>query len=148
MKPLSLLAFGAALCAASSALSAPVREGDQIPPTPETIAISDEGDAGYAVRHFPTRLRLYTFDRDPPGVSVCVDSCASVWPPIRGPVGAKPVGDWTLVPRSDGAPQWAYKGKPVYARYHDQPDAPVGDGSEGQWRLIKNIPKGGTQAAN
>ena len=138
-----LAVLAALLCASTSAFAAavPVEEGADIPASPETIAIVDEGDKGFAIRHFPSRLRLYTFDRDGSGVSTCVEGCASAWPPVRAPSGARPVGDWTLVPRSDGAAQWAYKGKPVYVRFHDLPDAPAGDGVDGAWRLVPPIPK-------
>jgi predicted lipoprotein with Yx(FWY)xxD motif len=75
-----------------------------------------------------------------------VDGCASAWPPLRADKNAEAIGDWTLAPRSDGNPQWAYKGRPVYVRYHDAPDAPEGDGEDGVWHLIPNIPRGGASA--
>ena len=144
MKRIGLVVCAAALCLSTRALAAAAvapEEGAWIPPSPETIAIVDEGDKGYAIRHFPSRLRLYTFDRDSRGVSRCVEGCASAWPPVLAPAGAHPVGDWSLVPRSDSGPQWAYKGQPVYVRYHDLPDAPSGDGVDGLWRLVPPIPK-------
>lgn len=143
MERIGLAAFAATLVLVGRPLAAPAPEDDgaQIPPSPETIAIVDEGDKGFAIRHFPSRLRLYTFDRDGPGQSRCVDGCASAWPPVRAGANAHPVGDWTLVPRSDGPAQWAYRSKPVYVRYHDLPDAPAGDGVDGLWHLVPSIPK-------
>jgi predicted lipoprotein with Yx(FWY)xxD motif len=133
--------LAALLCLSGVANAAASKEAAP-PPSPVTIAIVDEGDKGYAIRHFPTRLRLYTFDRDRRQESVCVDGCASAWPPVRADRDATPIGEWTLAPRTDGAPQWAYKGKPVYVRYHDEPDAPGGDGEDGAWHLVPNIPRG------
>lgn len=81
-------------------------------------------------------LTLYVFDRDTePNVSVCVDACAKAWPPVRARADAAPFGDWTLVPRTDGAKQWAYKGKPLY-RYalEQKPGWALGDGG-GAWNL-------------
>ena len=141
MKPICYLPLAAWLCLSGAANAAPSKEGAAPPPSPVTVAIVDEGDKGFAVRHFPTRLRLYTFDRDRPQESMCVDGCASAWPPLRAEVNATPVGEWTLVPRSDGNAQWAYKGKPVYLRYHDNPDTPGGDGEGGVWHLVPHIPR-------
>lgn len=44
----------------------------------------------------------------------CVAECAAEFPPLRVSHGAKASGDWTLVRRKDGAPQWAYQGHPLY----------------------------------
>jgi predicted lipoprotein with Yx(FWY)xxD motif len=41
-----------------------------------------------------------------------------------------------IVARSDGRQQWAYRGQPVYMRFHDAPDQPTGDGIDGKWHLI------------
>ena len=130
------LAGAATLCVGAVAFA-------QGPPaSPETVAIVDEGAAGYSVRHFPSRLHLYTYALDTPGRSACINTCISVWPPVRGNATSRPVGDWTLVPRPDGDPQWAYKGAPVYVRYHDDPDSPIGEGRDDRnWRLVPNIPK-------
>ena len=73
---------------------------------------------------------LYVTRRDTdPGVSTCFEACASVWPPVRASVGAEPFGDWSLIQRKDGAPQWAYRGRPLY-RYHweEETDWPIGQG--------------------
>jgi predicted lipoprotein with Yx(FWY)xxD motif len=147
MKPLYLAAIIAMLQLDGSAQAA-AAQAAAVPPSPGTFAVIDEGDLGYAIRHFPSRLRIYTYDLDRPGVSACTLGCASAWPPVRAEPGAQPIGDWTLVPRADGAPQWAYKGAPVYVRYHDEPDAPSGEGEQGVWRLVKHIPKTTTARAN
>ena len=39
---------------------------------------------------------------------------------IKPPAGAT---DWTVVIRPDKAPQWAYKGKPLYARLSNEKTA-------------------------
>jgi predicted lipoprotein with Yx(FWY)xxD motif len=140
MKPVCLLTCLAAVSVGQAARAAPAEPLADLPPTPETIAIVDEGPQGVAIRHFPSRLRLYTFDRDSPGVSRCTEGCATAWPPVRATLVAKPIGDWTLVERDDHTRQWAYKGRPVYVRFHDQPDAPGGDGVDGLWHIIPNIP--------
>jgi predicted lipoprotein with Yx(FWY)xxD motif len=50
---------------------------------------------------------------------------------------AKPVGDWTIVPRGDGTAQWAYKRRPAYIHAGDRPNGGErGHGHEAAWRLI------------
>lgn len=71
---------------------------------------------------------LFTFAQDKPGASVCIDACAKEWLPLRAAAGAKPVGDWTLVKRSDGAAQWAYKSKPVYTWVKEERPGDVATG--------------------
>src|SRR5690606_42026261 len=57
-------------------------------------------------------MTLYTFDKDEPGTSNCYDTCATNWPPLTADENAQPEGDFTLVERTDGTKQWAYKGEP------------------------------------
>jgi predicted lipoprotein with Yx(FWY)xxD motif len=58
---------------------------------------------------------LYVTDRDrEPAKSSCYGPCAEQWPPLRAEADTKPFGEWTLVPRDDGRPQWAYRGRPLY----------------------------------
>jgi len=132
------------VAAAESAAQLPTAA---LPPSPASVAIVDEGVKGFSIRHFPSRLRFYTYDRDTPGVSQCFDGCASAWPPVRNVENSPPVGEWTLVQRKDGPPQWAYRGAPLYFKYHDQPDAPAGDGHDGVWHILKNIPPNPTSKA-
>lgn len=110
------------------------------PSHPREVALVSEGAQGSVYRKFPSGLRLYTSDRDPPGRSVCTEGCAAAWQPVFAPKRAKAVGEWTVVKRPDGRPQWALKGKPVYTRFHDAPDQATGDGLEGVWRLVPYTP--------
>ena len=79
---------------------------------------------------------LYTFDKDEPGKSNCVDRCATAWPPLVAPAGAKPVGNWTAIARADGSSQWAIDGKPVYTFVRDADATPTGDGMGGFWPVL------------
>jgi predicted lipoprotein with Yx(FWY)xxD motif len=76
-------------------------------------------------------------DEDPPGKSTCYLGCAAAWPPVRARPDAQPVGHWTIIVRDDGKRQWAYKGKPVYVRFHDQVANPLGHDEEGKWRVLE-----------
>ena len=92
---------------------------------PGDTALSEDEPGKYVYKSFPTLLRLYVNDKDSAGKSNCNSGCASAWPPLRvSPSEKGPVGDWTIITREDGSRQWAYKGKPVYTRFHDiDPDA-------------------------
>jgi predicted lipoprotein with Yx(FWY)xxD motif len=59
-------------------------------------------------------MTLYTLSSDENGKSTCNGRCAKAWPPYLAPANASPSGKWSLTKRDDGAPQWAYAGKPLY----------------------------------
>ncbi len=70
----------------------------------------------------PEGKPLYTFTNDrTPGKSSCNGACATAWPPLVAAPGASDDGDWTVITRDDGAKQWAYKGKALYAFQGDTP---------------------------
>ena len=140
------------LASAPAATAQPPQRGAVAPQQgrahPEEVALVDEGPRGSVFRHFPTGLRLYTSDLDPPGRSICNSGCATRWPPVRAPDDAQQVGDWTIVIRDTGEKQWAYKGKPLYVRIHDTPETPAGDGDDGgKWHLLPYSPPGAGKVA-
>lgn len=82
-------------------------------------------------------LALYTWDNDTMvGMSHCFADCAKAWPPLLASGKAKAAGDWTLVRREDGAPQWAYQTKPLYTCARDTAGKPA-TCIEGGWRRAK-----------
>jgi predicted lipoprotein with Yx(FWY)xxD motif len=85
-------------------------------------------------------MTLYTYANDnAPGVSACDDRCALNWPPLVALDDALPVGNWTLVQRSDGLKQWAYNGKPLYGWKGDKGQGDtLGDGQgNGAWKAAR-----------
>lgn len=84
-------------------------------------------------------MTLYWSNKDTKGVSNCTGSCASIWPPYTTTTTPKNLpANVTLITRSDGSMQFAYKGMPLYYYSGDQK---VGDtnGSgfnNGQWNLV------------
>jgi|GEM_PF-205440 len=46
-------------------------------------------------------------------------SCVDLWPPVVAAESPEPIGKWTLIERTDGEPQWAYDGYPVYTSVLD-----------------------------
>jgi predicted lipoprotein with Yx(FWY)xxD motif len=83
-------------------------------------------------------MTLYIFDKDEAGKSNCYDACATNWPPLFADEGAMAEGDYTIVERTDGTAQWAYKGQPLYYWINDAaPGDTTGDGVNGVWHVVK-----------
>jgi hypothetical protein len=89
---------------------------------PGDTALSQDAKGHWQFRSFPALATLYVYDKDTPGKSNCGAPCSSAWAPfLASSTEHKPIGDWTLIARPDGRHQWAYKGQPIYLRYHDLP---------------------------
>lgn len=86
----------------------------------DTALMRDEA-GNWQYRSFPSGSRLFVYKGDAPGKSNCNQGCASAWPPLYVSDGhsSQQIGNWTVIVRDDGSKQWAYKGQPVYRRYHD-----------------------------
>jgi len=63
---------------------------------------------------------VYVSDADEPGKSNCTGKCLSDWDPVVAPQTAKAKGEWSVVERSPGIKQWAYRGKPLYTYVHER----------------------------
>jgi predicted lipoprotein with Yx(FWY)xxD motif len=115
----ALAALTLAACGSSgttaTASSGPPRTADG---TPATIGVANNGGLGKVLvdSHGKT---LYLFEKDSGTRSACTGAGAAAWPPLRAshkPVvssGASP-SMVTTAPRSDGAPQVVYHGRPLY----------------------------------
>lgn len=107
------------------------------PSTGAAIITWTTGSKGqYAVG--PNSMTLYKFDKDTKGVSNCTGSCAGIWPPYT--TSAAPTtmpANVTLITRSDGSMQFAYKGMPLYYYSGDTKVGDTnGDGFNGIWHLV------------
>ena len=71
-------------------------------------------------------ITLYWFAPDTSTTSKCTGSCATYWPPVKGPAtaGSGVTGTLGTIKRSDGSTQETYDGHPLYTY--------VGDKSPGQ----------------
>jgi predicted lipoprotein with Yx(FWY)xxD motif len=89
----------------------------------------------------PAGLTLYTFANDAmgSGKSACYPPCSNLHPPYLLEQGASPTGELSVVERSDGAKQWAHKGKPLYRWIYDEKPGDAGaDGmNRGIWQIAK-----------
>lgn len=88
----------------------------------------------------PNGNTVYTFAKDTPnaGTSACYEQCAQNWPPLTAAATAKPMGDYTILTRTDGTRQWAFKGQPLYYFAKDaKPGDKTGDGVlNGAWKVV------------
>jgi predicted lipoprotein with Yx(FWY)xxD motif len=103
-------------------------------------AIKTAEVGGHEILTGANGMTLYTFDKDEGGVSACYGDCAVKWPPATAEAGAMADGDFTLVDRTDGTKQWAYKGMPLYFWYEDMaPGDTKGDGVGGVWHTAMEM---------
>lgn len=83
---------------------------------------------------------LYVFDKDTNGVSNCYGSCATTWPPYTSGATAQSTfpTNITIIKRTDGITQFAWKGMPLYYYSKDvKPGDITGDGVGGIWHIVK-----------
>jgi predicted lipoprotein with Yx(FWY)xxD motif len=83
-------------------------------------------------------MTVYTYDKDSSGASSCYGECAEYWPPAAATASDKPVGDMTIIKRTDGKLQWADGGKPLYTFADDKkPGDVTGNNKSGVWHVVK-----------
>lgn len=85
-------------------------------------------------------MTLYTYDKDTNGVSNCYNGCAAAWPPYTSGATAEKTlpENITVITRTDGSKQFAWKGMPLYYYATDtKPGDITGDGVGGVWHIIK-----------
>lgn len=117
--------FAAALWAlsASMAFSAPISEA---PSALGKVLAAENG------------MTLYTFSKDTPGVSNCIDACLENWPPLLADEADKPEGRYTVIERADETYQWAVDGMPLYFFSGDKnPGDTSGEGIKGVWNVAR-----------
>jgi len=85
---------------------------------------------------------LYWFAPDTSTTSNCNGSCATYWPPVKGPAtaGAGVTGKLATITRSDGSVQATYNGHPLYTYVGDKaPGQATGNGlnvNGGVWHEV------------
>jgi predicted lipoprotein with Yx(FWY)xxD motif len=133
--PRILVAAAATLGLVALARPTPIAaQGATMPPGVMAQALADGRTALVDAK----MMTLYTYARDTvPGKSACNGRCAENWPPLKAADDAKPMGEWTIVTRDDGAKMWAYKGKPLYtfARDTKAGDATGDNMGNGNWKV-------------
>jgi predicted lipoprotein with Yx(FWY)xxD motif len=89
----------------------------------------------------PEGVTLYLFTNDMPGMSMCTGDCLVNWPiftaeePLTLPEGVP--GELTLIEGSEGTPQVAYNGWPLYYFANDEaPGDTNGQGAGDVWYVV------------
>lgn len=81
-------------------------------------------------------MTVYTYDKDQPGKSACVATCAQNWPPVMA-TEANPKAPYSVITREDGGKQLAHQGKPLYTFVKDKKEGDrSGDGVGGVWHVV------------
>ena len=83
---------------------------------PDGIAVADIADAGGAGLVDTLGMMLYLPDTDAAHLdSSCgAPDCARLWSPLEAPAIANSVGEFSVLARTDGITQWAFRGRPLY----------------------------------
>jgi predicted lipoprotein with Yx(FWY)xxD motif len=84
-------------------------------------------------------MTLYYFDRDDTGTtSTCDGKCAEKWIPLAASDDATPLGDFTVIVRSDKSKMWAYRYRPLYTSRDDQaPGDTNGSDPSNLWHVAR-----------
>ena len=93
------------------------------------------------------RFSVYTYGKDTAGKSNCNGSCLDEWKPVLAPEFTVAQGAWSVIERSGGAKQWAYRGKPLYTHVLDVKRTSYEGGDVPGWQnvfmqLSPQAPKG------
>lgn len=83
---------------------------------------------------------VYTWDGDRPNTSNCAGDCLKKWAPALAAETSQPQGEWTILQRSPGVRQWAYRKKPLYTYIADiRPKSMLGTDEAG-WHNVYTLP--------
>ena len=142
---LAALALAVSACASSSSTSGstPAAGGNNSATSAAAAGagttISMRTVGGQQVLTNAQGLTLYWFVPDISTTSKCTGSCATYWPPVKGPAtaGSGVTGTLSTITRSDGTTQATYDGHPLYTYAGDNaPGQNKGNGlnvSGGLW---------------
>ncbi len=127
---LAALALTVSACASSGSSSTAAAGGN---------TVSERTIGSQQVLTNSAGLTMYWFAIDTSTASKCTGSCATYWPPVKGPLtaGSGVTGTLGTITRSDGSTQATYDGHPLYTYAADgAPGQAKGNGlnlSGGVW---------------
>jgi len=134
---LAAAVLAVAACASSSSSSSSAAAGGS---SGTTLMVKTIGSAQVLTNS--AGFTLYSFGPDTSTTSNCTGSCATFWPPVKGPAtaGSGVTGTLSVITRSDGTMQATYDGHPLYTYAADTaPGDNKGNGlnaSGGVWHEV------------
>jgi predicted lipoprotein with Yx(FWY)xxD motif len=133
----------AAACGSSSpSTSSSSPSATKAPAASSKTVLETRKIAGVTVLTNAKGFTLYWFSRDTSTTSNCNGTCATFWPPVKGPAtaGAGVTGKLGTITRSNGSIQATYDGHPLYTYSADTaPGQAKGNGlrlSGGVWHEV------------
>jgi len=132
-----------AACGSSASSSSPPAAGASSPAAGSSATTLTSATIGGAkVLTNSAGFTLYWFVPDTSTTSKCTGSCATYWPPVKGPAtaGSGVTGTLSTITRPDGSTQATYDGHPLYTYAGDTaPGQANGNGknlSGGVWHEV------------
>jgi predicted lipoprotein with Yx(FWY)xxD motif len=131
-----------AACGSSTSSTSSGSTSGAAAPASSSSALRTAKIGGATVLTSAKGFTLYWFAPDTSTTSKCNGSCATYWPPVKGPVtaGTGVTGKLGTIKRSDGSTQATYNGHPLYTYVADKaPGQAKGNGlnlSGGVWHEV------------
>jgi predicted lipoprotein with Yx(FWY)xxD motif len=138
----AVLAIAACGSSASSSSSPPAAGASSPAASSSGTSLMSTTISGTKVLTDSAGFTLYWFAPDTSTTSKCTGSCATYWPPVKGPAtaGSGVTGTLNTITRPDGTTQATYDGHPLYIYKGDTaPGMAKGNGlnlSGGVWHEV------------
>jgi predicted lipoprotein with Yx(FWY)xxD motif len=135
-------AFVIAACSSPSSSTSSGGAASSAPAAAGSSALKTAKIGGATVVTNAKGFTLYWFVPDTATTSKCNGSCATFWPPVKGPAtaGAGVTGKLATIKRADGSAQATYNGHPLYTYVGDHaPGQATGNGlnvNGGVWHEV------------
>ncbi len=138
---LAAAALMIAACGSSASSSSSSSTSGAAPPASSSSTLKTATIGGATVLTNASGFTVYWFGPDTATTSNCTGSCATFWPPVKGPAtaGSGVTGKLATITRPDGSMQATYNGHPLYTYKADTPGQANGNGlniSGGVWHEV------------
>lgn len=105
---------------------------------PPAFAIAEVGTGRMLVTY--AGLSVYSWDGDGIDKSNCLGECLNNWAPVPAAEESQPHGQWTIVERSPGIRQWAFRSRPLYTDIQDTRRNSLIGSDEPGWHNVYTLP--------